>query len=106
MKRVREVVPDDVLVLPAHGKPLRGLHARINHLIEGHEMGQARLLALLEKPHRAADVFPALFRREIEDDFNRMLAVGEALAHLMCLAGRGLALPRTDADGVVWWQKA
>jgi hypothetical protein len=34
------------------------------------------------------------------------MATGEALAHLNCLIGRGLATRRTDGDGVNWYQAA
>jgi glyoxylase-like metal-dependent hydrolase (beta-lactamase superfamily II) len=103
---IRGAVPDDVLVLPAHGRPFHGLHARIDHLIEGHEAGLERLHALLDEPRRAADVFPALFRRPIEGGLTTMLAVGEAIAHLHCLRTRGLAVRTVDGDGLLWWQAA
>ena len=59
LKSIRARVPDDVLVLPSHGKPFRGLHARVDALIEGHETGLEKLHALLAIPKRAIDVFPA-----------------------------------------------
>lgn len=103
--RVRETVPDDVLVLPSHGRPFRGLHRRIDALIGAHEAGLARLFEMLATSRRAVDVFPALFRREIKDDFTRMLGVGEALAHLACLKARGLIQAKKDGDGVLWWMQ-
>jgi glyoxylase-like metal-dependent hydrolase (beta-lactamase superfamily II) len=100
---IRHKVPDDVLVLPAHGKPFHGLHARIGALIKGHEEGLARLLALLDSPQRAIDVFPALFKREISPGLLG-LATGESLAHLACLRTRGLASAKADDAGVRWWR--
>ncbi|WP_179046198.1 MBL fold metallo-hydrolase [Sphingobium lactosutens] len=82
--KIRQTVPNDVLVLPAHGKPFRGLHERIGALIQGHEDGLARLLALLGSPKRAIDIFPALFKRQISLSLLG-LATGESLAHLACL---------------------
>src|SRR2546429_1267490 len=35
LEKVRREVPDDVLVLPAHGDCFRGLHARIDSLAAG-----------------------------------------------------------------------
>ena len=35
LQAIRARVPDDVLVLPSHGKPFRGLHARIELLSKG-----------------------------------------------------------------------
>ncbi|WP_439955514.1 hypothetical protein, partial [Klebsiella pneumoniae] len=39
LAKVKREVPDDVLVLPAHNEPFRGLHARLDHLARGHERG-------------------------------------------------------------------
>ena len=102
LKAIRGRVPDDVLVLPAHGKPFCGLHARIDALIEGHETGLERLLALLTTPKRAIDVFPALFKRQIDKGVLG-LATGESLAHLACLRSRMLATEETDSAGIRWW---
>lgn len=103
LARLRDAVPDDVLVLPSHGRPFRGLHARIAALIEGHEAGLQRLLTHLDAPKRAVDVFPALFRRPITDDLLG-LATGESLAHLACLRTRAHATCQPDDHGVTWWQ--
>jgi len=92
-----------VLVLPAHGKPFHGLHARIDALVQGHEEGLKRLLAMLDTPRRAVDVFPALFRREITVKLLG-LATGESLAHLACLRARGLATDALDDGGIRWWR--
>jgi glyoxylase-like metal-dependent hydrolase (beta-lactamase superfamily II) len=103
LERIKRLVPDDVLVLPAHNDPFIGLHARLDHLIRGHERGLDRLEKLLAEPKRAIDVFGALFARKIGPDLLGM-ATGESLAHLNCLLGRGRAVAETDADGVVWWR--
>jgi hypothetical protein len=96
-------VPDDVLVLPAHNEPFHGLHARIDHLIAGHERGLTRLRALIAEPKRAVDVFHALFRRRIDGGLLG-LATGESLAHLNCLIARGQATRRRDEAGVDWYR--
>jgi glyoxylase-like metal-dependent hydrolase (beta-lactamase superfamily II) len=102
LAEIRQVVPDDVLVLPSHGRPFRGLHERIGKLIEGHEKGLDRLLELLAEPKRAVDVFPALFKRKIESSVLG-LATGESLAHLACLKTRGLARSEAGPGGQNWW---
>ena len=43
---IKRQVPDDVLVLPSHNEPFRGLHARLDALIEGHEERLARVRGL------------------------------------------------------------
>ena len=103
LARLKTKVPDDVLVLPAHNDPFRGLHARVDHLIGGHERGLARLEKLLAEPKRVVDVFSVLFRRKI-DQWVLGLATGESLAHLNCLIARGRAVKEADAAGVEWYR--
>ena len=91
LRRIKDLVPDDVLVLPAHNDPFVGLHARLDHLVRGHERGLDRLEKTLAAPKRAIDVFGALFARTIGPDVIGM-ATGESLAHLNCLIGRGRAV--------------
>ena len=103
-KRLRATLPNDVLVLPAHNEPFYGLHERLTQLIDGHEDGLAKLLAMLDEPKRAIDVFPALFKRKIGPEVFFM-ATGESLAHLNCLLGRGLATVSRDEKGVNWYSR-
>ncbi|MEO0714886.1 MAG: MBL fold metallo-hydrolase [Pseudomonadota bacterium] len=99
-EKLLKALPEDVLVLPAHNEPFRGAHARLQHLIDGHEVALTRLLSRLEsEPRRVIDVFPAIFGRKIGDDVLSM-ATGEAIAHLNCLIARGLAVCETASDGV------
>jgi glyoxylase-like metal-dependent hydrolase (beta-lactamase superfamily II) len=103
LARIKQIVPNDVLVLPSHGRPFHGLHERIDALIAGHEES-LRIMhaALLERPMRAVDVFPLLFKRAITAEIG-MMAAGETLAHLACLKVRGLATVTTDDDRIQWW---
>ncbi len=95
-------VTDDVLVLPAHGKPFRGLHARCARLAAKHERAFDRLVNMLDRPRRAIDCFPALFRQNIGDG-DRGLAMGETLAHLNALIARDLVVREQDRDGIHWY---
>ncbi len=97
--RLRDVLPEDVLVLPAHNEPFRGVHKRLTHLIDGHETALSRLLSRLETPMRVVDTFTALFARRIDEDTLGM-ATGEALAHLNLLLVRGAIARTTGPDGV------
>jgi glyoxylase-like metal-dependent hydrolase (beta-lactamase superfamily II) len=101
---IREVLPDDLLVLPAHEAPFLGLHVRLSQLIEGHKRDLNKLFNHLDKPRRAVDCFPALFKREI-DQSNMNLATGETLAHLNCLLGRRRITQSRDENGVDWYQQ-
>jgi glyoxylase-like metal-dependent hydrolase (beta-lactamase superfamily II) len=105
LARIKTRVGDEVLVLPAHNEPFFGLHARLDHLIGGHERALERLVEKLAEPKRAVDVFSVLFRRTIDADVIG-LATGESLAHLNCLIGRGQAVRERDSAGVNWYRAA
>jgi glyoxylase-like metal-dependent hydrolase (beta-lactamase superfamily II) len=101
---IRLRVPDSVLVLPSHNEPFRGLHARLEALISGHEQRLARVHEELMTPKRAVDLFGVLFRRRVGTDMMSM-ATGESVAHLNCLIARQLALRDVDAAGVAWYHR-
>ena len=101
---IRRRIPEDVLVLPAHGKPFRGAHRRIDRLIGAHVERLDALVDFLDEPRRAVDVFPALYRARI-DDGNLMFATGEAVAHLNYLVDEGLVVVETGDDGVSWYRR-
>ena len=105
LAKLKARIPNDVLVLPAHNSPFRGLHARIDELADSHQRGLARLTDLLTEPKRAVDAFGALFSRPISDGLLGM-ATGEAIAHLNYLAANGRAIRTRDAAGVWWWQNS
>jgi len=93
-------LPGDTLVLPSHGKPFRGLHARTRQLREHHE---ARLADVVEscaaQPCHAADLLPVLFKRKL-DLHQTTFAMGESIAHLHALWHAGKLQRRADNDGV------
>jgi glyoxylase-like metal-dependent hydrolase (beta-lactamase superfamily II) len=94
-------LPDGLLVLPAHGEPFRGLHARLDRIERGHRDSLDRLHGFIAKaPRRAVDCFSLLFKRPIDDSI-RGLATGEAMAHLRRLEVEGRA--RKSIDAGVWW---
>jgi glyoxylase-like metal-dependent hydrolase (beta-lactamase superfamily II) len=97
-------LPDSLLVLPSHGEPFEGLHARLDALASGHRDRLEALHEKLAEPRRAVDCFPTLFVRKIEDNMMG-LATGEALAHLRRLEVEGRAV-RAVKDGVHWYRAA
>jgi glyoxylase-like metal-dependent hydrolase (beta-lactamase superfamily II) len=102
IEKLRAQLDDSLLVLPAHGDPFRGLHARLDRLASGHERGLERLRRSLAEPKRAIDVFGALFARPIDSKGELLgMATGESLAHLNHLMARGEALREAGADGVL-----
>jgi len=99
---LKELVPDDVLVLPAHNSPFYGLHTRLDQLIDGHERSLAKLEATLSEPCRVVDTFGSLFRRPITAGSLGM-ATGEAIAHLNYLWKAGRVVREADNQGIWWW---
>jgi len=103
---LRAELPDTLLVLPAHGAPFRGLHARLERLAQGHARGLERLRRALAEPRRVVDVFGSLFARAIDPQTRQLgLATGETVAHLNHLLARGEIERTEDADGV-WRYRA
>ncbi|MGB7481615.1 MAG: MBL fold metallo-hydrolase [Burkholderiaceae bacterium] len=98
-------LPDDVLVLPSHGKPFRGLHTRIRQLFDHHAERLAEVLEACAVPRSAVDIVPIMFRREL-DAHQLGFALGEALAHLHQLWLDGQLRRTLDADGVLRFTRA
>src|SRR5690606_1548079 len=94
-------LPADVLVLPSHGKPFRGAHARVEELTAHHQERFAELLeALKAGPRSAADLLGVLFRRPL-DAHQTFFAMGEAIAHLHYLYYAGRIVRNEGTDGVM-----
>ena len=97
-----KALPETLFVLPSHGEPFTGLHARLDALAHGHRDRLDALHAHLAEPRRAVDCFSILFARKIDDGLMG-LATGEALAHLRHLEVEGRAT-REARDGVNWYR--
>jgi glyoxylase-like metal-dependent hydrolase (beta-lactamase superfamily II) len=91
----------DLLVLPSHGDPFTGLHARLDALDAGHRDRLDALAEHITEPRRAVDCFSILFGRKIDDGLLG-LATGEAMAHLRRLEVEGRAM-REWRGGVAWF---
>jgi len=96
--KLKAELPEDALICPAHGIPFRGAHKRLDKLIEHHEKALKRLAEFCRTPQLSTGVYSVLFRREINDR-NRIMAVGESVAHLNCLKGRGIISRRLNDAG-------
>ena len=95
-------LPEDTLVLPSHGKPFRGLHARVAQLHAHHAERCALLHAACgEGPRTAAELMPVLFERDIADPHQAMFALGEAIAHLVHLEQTRSLERVVDNDGII-----
>ena len=105
LEHMKTRLPEDVLVLPAHGKPFRGAHERLDELIHEHDTGLEKCVELCKQARRAIDVFPALFKGRISDG-NLIMATGESVAHLNYLVDSGALTVEADRDGVDWYRQA
>ncbi|MCR6630779.1 MAG: MBL fold metallo-hydrolase [Magnetospirillum sp.] len=94
-----KVLPADTLVLPSHGLPFRGLHARADELIRHHEQ-RLDLLRSTAAPATALELSRTLFRREL-DPQQMGFAVGETLSHVNHLVALG-EWRRDIRDDGVW----
>jgi glyoxylase-like metal-dependent hydrolase (beta-lactamase superfamily II) len=97
--RYREL-PSDVLVLPSHGKPFRGAHARIGELEKHHQDRFSDLMGSLKEPRSAGELLGVLFKRPL-DAHQTFFAMGEAIAHLHYLYYAGRARRAVGADGIM-----
>lgn len=95
----------DTLVLPSHGRPFLGLQRRTADLRRHHHEQLDVLRRLFTEPRTAAEALPALFGRTLRG-FHRMLALGEAVAHLNYLRARGEFTRTLDGEGVVRFVRA
>ena len=93
-------LPPETLVLPSHGKPFIGLHARVDQLREHHA---ERLIEVLQacaaKPCHAAELLELMFKRKL-DLHQTTFAMGESVAHLNALWLSGRLHRRLDSDGI------
>jgi glyoxylase-like metal-dependent hydrolase (beta-lactamase superfamily II) len=94
--RLRQL-PEDCLVLPSHGGPFHGLHARIDRLVAHHEERLAATLEACARPATAVEIMPRLFDREL-DRHQLGFALGETLAHLNLLVRQGAILRELAPD--------
>ena len=99
-----EELPEGTLVLPSHGKVFKGLHRRTAAIHQSHNKQLAQTHALCESRGHAWELSPKLFPRPL-DDFNRVLAFGETLAHLEYLYNRG-KLVKEFRDGTCYYAQA
>ncbi|HUF92876.1 MAG TPA: MBL fold metallo-hydrolase, partial [Candidatus Limnocylindria bacterium] len=89
----------DTLVLPSHGLPFRGLHARLDGLRLHHDERLALAASALGEPRTAAEIMPVLFERAL-DVHQLGFAIGETLAHLHYLEAEARVARVTGPDGL------
>ncbi|CAA7626149.1 MBL fold metallo-hydrolase [Magnetospirillum sp. SS-4] len=104
LARLRHL-PADTLVLPSHGLPFRGLHARVDQLTAHHVERLEKTQGACARPASAVQVLRALFTREL-DAHQLGFATGETLAHLHHLMRQGSVVREMGEDGIWWFRRA
>lgn len=103
---LRSSIPNDVLVLPSHHRCFRGLHNRIDELLEKQNVTLSNAKKFLSARSRVIDLFSTLFVRKIDisfgDPLTNLMATGEAMACLNYLLCSG-EVTRDVCDEVAWY---
>jgi glyoxylase-like metal-dependent hydrolase (beta-lactamase superfamily II) len=94
-----EALSPDTLVLPSHGLPFRGLHARLTQLREHHQARLDDVASVVSGPTNAFAIAQEVFPRVLYA--NPRQAFGESLAHLNMLASIGRLTRDVDANGAI-----
>ncbi len=102
--RLAQFARPDQQVLPGHKLPFSGLPMRLRQMAENHHSALARLERHLDRPRRAAECFPPLFKRAIDPGIYG-LALVEAVAHLNHLHQKGRVRRWRAEDGAWLWQR-
>lgn len=92
-------LPDDIVILPSHGLPFRGLHARLRDMAAHHEERLATTLTACMTPLTAMQTVDRLFTRELNHE-HRGFALREAIAHLNYQMIRGRIERTADEAGI------
>ena len=96
---------DASLVLPGHGRPFEEGAERARIIARHHDRRLGAILQVIRhEPHSADEITDEIFGTTLLN-FERRLALGEALAHLRYLAERGEIVRTEKDDGTFVYQK-
>lgn len=98
LHRLRKL-PAETIVLPSHGLPFRGLHTRIDQLIQHHVGRLGALSDLMIKPASGIELAHGLFPKAMAAKGQTVMALAETLAHAHHLVHAKSAIRYVAADG-------
>jgi glyoxylase-like metal-dependent hydrolase (beta-lactamase superfamily II) len=101
-----EGLPADVLALPAHNLPFRGLHTRLAHMRRHHRERLEELYDAASQPITARQGVDVLFSYRKLDSQDIRLATMETLSHAHYLVYEGRLKRTRRADGVWEFKRA
>ena len=94
-------LPDDILVLPGHGLPFRGVKTRVEELRIHHDTKfQVVLDACADRSLSVFDLVQEMYPTPLPD-FDLQLAMGEGMAHVRYLLSHGRLEGTLDEHGVI-----
>tara|TARA_B100000959_G_scaffold197408_1_gene206502 strand:+ start:4098 stop:5135 length:1038 start_codon:yes stop_codon:yes gene_type:complete len=99
LEKVKQSIPDDVLVLPSHGYPYQGAHKRIEAILRNHREKLEKIYSYTDDPKNVFELFPVLFESKI-NKHNQVLAVGETMSHLNYLVAENRLVRSIDENGL------
>ena len=103
LRKIEALAPD--LVLPGHGRPFSDGGARARSVERHHDRRLGSILQVIRnKPHTLDEITDEIFGSTLLN-FQRRLALGEALAHLAYLVERG-EVEQIAEGGVYRYRKA
>jgi len=95
-------IQNDVMVLPSHNEPYRGLHYRLDSLSLHHARRLDQFLSACEKPATAIDIARQVFKKRL-DSSQLGLAAAETIAHLNHLMFNKKIKRENDKQGVYFY---
>ena len=103
-EKLRDMIPNDTLILPSHQEPFRNNKARMQQLIDDHQVDLNRLRLAVDSPISPVEARAIMFNRELSM-VDVLLATGETLAHLNYLLHRNELAMNHDSHGVARYYK-
>lgn len=94
-------LPDDILVLPGHGLPFRGVKQRVAELRSHHESKFEYILNACTVHHPSVYELVRMIYPMPLSDFDLQLAMGECLAHVRYLLVRDRLAGKLDGQGII-----
>ncbi|MBV1914494.1 MAG: MBL fold metallo-hydrolase [Pseudomonadales bacterium] len=82
-------VPDTVLILPSHEMPYYNLHTRLDELKEHHDQRCQLIVDNCEESKSAMEITEIMFAHRELNDFDILMALGEAVAHIHMMMYQG-----------------
>jgi glyoxylase-like metal-dependent hydrolase (beta-lactamase superfamily II) len=98
-----DTLPEDITVLPSHGKVFQGLRIRIGEIVGHHHQTLEKIHSTCEQAHSVMELVPKLFRRKLEG-INSVLAFGETLAHLNYLCAEQRLQRKLESGKYIYQQ--